>query len=104
MNKFLSVQNNINWVHNAIAGIDQIMCDKLKQSNIILTNAKGCFNEPLAEFVLYAMIHFSKKMPEHIVSKSQHKYIQQVVGKAIGSTVTIIGYGSIGTTTAKMLK
>ena len=104
MDQFLTAQKNIKWVHSAMAGLDWILCDRLRQSQINLTNAKGCYNESLAEFVTYSMIHFAKRMPEHIVLKRQHQFTKQVVKNTIGCTVTIIGYGSIGTTTAKMLK
>ena len=104
MEKFLTIHPGIKWVHSAMAGLDWIMNDTLRNSQISLTNAKGCYNESLAEFVTYAVLHFSKKMPEHIILKRAHKWEKQVVNNAIGSIVTIFGYGSIGSTCAKMLK
>jgi phosphoglycerate dehydrogenase-like enzyme len=104
MDSFLEVNPQIKWVHSSMAGLDWIMCDRLKNSKITLTNAKGCYNESLAEFVTFAIIHFAKKMPERVALRKAKKWEKQVVNNAMGSTVTIVGYGSIGSTTAKMLK
>jgi hypothetical protein len=55
---------NVTWIHSFSAGVDTIMCDTLRaRDDILVTNAKGAFSESLAEFALFGMMYFAKKLP-----------------------------------------
>ena len=39
------------WVHTASAGVDHLLCPELAVSDTVVTNARGIFDRPIAEYV-----------------------------------------------------
>ncbi len=39
------------WVHAASAGVDHLLCPELAASDTVVTNARGVFERPVAEYV-----------------------------------------------------
>ena len=39
----------LEWVHVAAAGVDSLLFDELRQSPVVVTNAHGAFETPIAE-------------------------------------------------------
>ena len=59
------VDNNkgLKWLHSLSAGVDEYCSLKsFRESNIILTNAKGAFAHVLAEYIALGMLYFTKKV------------------------------------------
>ena len=104
MEQFLNVQKNIKWIHSTMAGVDWILSEKLKTSDINLTNAKGAFSYSLAEYVLFGVLYFSKLTPYFNEKRAKHEWAPVEVKYASEAKVGIIGYGNIGYATAKLLK
>ena len=46
----------LEWIHITAAGVDTLLFDELRDSAVVVTNARGVFDRPLAEFVLGAVI------------------------------------------------
>ena len=74
--KLLTHYKNLKWVHSMFAGVDKFLNQKEINDNneIILTNARGAFAEPLAEFTILSMLHFNYNVPIYMESQSQHKW------------------------------
>jgi phosphoglycerate dehydrogenase-like enzyme len=50
--------DRLEWVHAAAAGVDSLLFDELVDSPVTVTNARGIFDRPIAEFVLsYILMH-----------------------------------------------
>jgi len=96
---------NLRWVHTQTTGIDFLLTPFLiKQKQISFTNAKGAYNRPLAEFALMCVLYFAKKMPFFMKIKQEHKFEKRPISLALNSKIAIIGYGSIGRTTATLMQ
>lgn len=104
MEQFLSVQKQIRWIHSTMAGVDWVLNDILKKSDIILTNAKGAFSYSLAEYILFGILYFQKKTPYFNIQRKNHAWAPIDVNFATNLRVGIIGYGDIGYHTADLLK
>ncbi len=104
MEAFTTAQKNLRWVHSTMDGVDGILADKIKNSDIILTNAKGAFSHSLAEYVMFGLLYFSKHIPYFNEKKLKHEWAPIDVNFLSQATVGIIGYGDIGYRAAKMLK
>lgn len=104
MEDFLGAQRNIRWIHSTMAGVDWVVGERLKNSKIVLTNAKGAFSESLAEHILFSILYFTKKTPHFIETRAKHEWAPIDVDSARHLKVGIIGYGNIGYNVAKLLK
>jgi phosphoglycerate dehydrogenase-like enzyme len=47
---------DLKWVHSLSVGVNNIICDELINSDIILTNSKGSFNIALSEWVMTSIL------------------------------------------------
>jgi len=96
--------DQLQWVHVAAAGVDAVLFDELKRSPVVVTNARGVFDRPIAEFVLASILAFAKDVHRshdlQLARRWHHRETQSVAG----SSVLIIGAGSIGRETARLLK
>ncbi len=54
---------SLEWIHVAAAGVDKLLFEDLRESGVVVTNARGIFDRPMAEFVLTAMLAFAKNLP-----------------------------------------
>ncbi|TDD18329.1 D-2-hydroxyacid dehydrogenase, partial [Kribbella turkmenica] len=43
---------SLEWIHVTAAGVDTLLFDELRDSDVVVTNAHGVFDRPIAEYVL----------------------------------------------------
>ena len=72
--KILSHFKNMTWVHSMFAGVDKFLAQKeiSEDDKIILTNARGAFAGPLAEYTILAMLYFNYNVPTYINCLENH--------------------------------
>ena len=104
--KLLSHYKNLKWVHSMFAGVDKFLAQKeINENNeITLTNARGAFADPLAEFTILSMLHFNYNVPTYMECQSQHKWSKLTNTMINKRTLCIIGYGRNGVAIAKRAK
>jgi hypothetical protein len=54
----------LEWIHVAAAGVDTLLFDELRASDVTVTNARGVFDRPIAEYVLGAVLAHAKLLHE----------------------------------------
>ena len=87
---------NVRWVHSLHAGVESMLSPEFVASPVPLTNARGVFAEPLAEFALAAILHFAKRVPAMMASQRERHWRIFEVEMARGQVLGIVGYGEIG--------
>lgn len=92
------------WIHAASAGVDTLMFPQLRASDVTLTNARGVFDRPIAEFVLAFMLMFAKEMPQSLDLQRAGTWHRRETADLAGSTALIVGVGSIGREIATVLR
>ncbi|MCX5043678.1 D-2-hydroxyacid dehydrogenase [Aldersonia sp. NBC_00410] len=94
----------LRWVHVAAAGVDTLLFDELVESDVLVTNSRGIFDRPIAEFVLASMLAFAKDMPASARFQRdrvwQHRETETIEGKR----ALVVGTGAIGRETARLLR
>ena len=94
----------LRWIHVAAAGVDAILFDELVESEVEITNARGVFDRPIAEYVLAAILAQAKQL--HLSRELQRNRVWQhrETRELAGQQALIIGTGGIGRTTARLLR
>jgi phosphoglycerate dehydrogenase-like enzyme len=86
----------VRWAHSVWAGVDHLPLAELRESQVVLTNARGVFSAALGEWVIGAMVYFAKDFRKLVQDQMAGRWDPyHVVGMA-GQTVGIVGYGDIG--------
>src|SRR5436190_1174842 len=87
-----------------LAAIESVSPDVIvtRASDIPLTNARGVYSRSLAEFAIAAMLHFAKDLRRMTRQQQQGAWRPFLVEELHGKTLTVVGYGHIGQTTARL--
>jgi phosphoglycerate dehydrogenase-like enzyme len=84
------------WVHSASAGVERALTPAARERGIAITNARGVFSRPIAEYVLMMILAVSRKLPG-LLELQRERTWQPLEGSELRDvTVGIVGLGSIG--------
>lgn len=86
----------VRWVHSLSAGLDGVLFPALARSSTPLTNARGVFKRPLAEFALLGMLFHFKRVRRLIENQRARQWHEVCVSLLEGRVVGVVGYGEIG--------
>lgn len=93
----------LRWVQATSSGIGPLVERLgLAGSPLRITNAAGIHAQPLAEFVLFAALHFAKEMPRVNTQQSRRHWERFCGYEVAGSRMTLIGLGRVGSRIAEV--
>ena len=84
------------WVHSATSGVERALTPASRERGLIVTNARGVFSRPIAEYVLMMILAISRRLPQ-LLELQRERTWQPLEGTELRDvTVGIVGLGSIG--------
>ena len=87
---------NLAWVHSATSGVEGALTPAAIERGVVVTNARGVFSRPIAEYVLMMILAVSRRLPQ-LLELQQERTWQPLEGAELRDvTVGIVGLGSIG--------
>ncbi len=98
-----ALARRLRWIHTPSAGVDHLLFPALVRSDVVMTNTKGVHDAGMAEHVLGVMLMFTRKL--HLARDQQlaGRWSQRelatrppAIQSLAGSTLLVVGYGSIG--------
>ncbi|WP_394249655.1 D-2-hydroxyacid dehydrogenase [Arthrobacter pityocampae] len=95
---------SLRWLHVAAAGVDRLLFPGLVASDVVVTNAHGTFDQPMAEYVLGAMLHAAKGFGELRDQQRAGQWSWREGRNIAGTRALVVGTGSIGRATARLLR
>ena len=94
---------DLKWIHAAAAGVDSLLFDELSASDVVVTNARGIFDRPIAEFVLNYILLHAKNSLRSLEDQRNSTWNRRSTKDLAGSQAMIVGTGSIGREIARVL-
>jgi phosphoglycerate dehydrogenase-like enzyme len=94
---------SLRWIHVAAAGVDALLFDELRDSDVIVTNARDVFNRPIAEYVLGALLADAKQLRESHDLQRERVWRHRETRSLDGSHALVVGVGGIGREIARLL-
>ncbi|MEU4667133.1 D-2-hydroxyacid dehydrogenase [Amycolatopsis sp. NPDC023774] len=95
---------DLRWLHIASAGVDPVLFPGLVESDVVLTNSRGVFDDAIAEYVLGVVLAFAKDFARSLdlqrAGTWQHRETERVAGRE----VLVVGTGPIGRSIARLLR
>jgi phosphoglycerate dehydrogenase-like enzyme len=90
------------WVHSATAGVERVLTPVSRQRDLLITNARGVFSRPIAEYVMMMILAVSRRLPQ-LLELQRERTWQPLEGAELSDvTVGIVGLGSIGRAVATL--
>ncbi|MGY9056231.1 MAG: D-2-hydroxyacid dehydrogenase [Alphaproteobacteria bacterium] len=91
----------LKWVYATSAGIEDLMPLDWLPPGVVLTNNSGTHFPKTREFVSMMLVMLHAKMPALITNQRERKWEKLFASLIGGLTVTVIGFGALGTATAE---
>lgn len=96
--------DRLRWVHIASAGVDPVLFPALRDSDVVLTNSRGVFDDSIAEYVLGVILAFAKDFARSLDLQRQGRWRHRETERIAGKHVLVVGTGPIGRAIAAMLR
>ncbi len=96
--------DSLEWIHVTAAGVDTLLFDDLRDSHVVVTNARGVFDRPIAEYVLGAVLAHAKDARTSFELQSRHEWQHRETQSITGAHALIVGTGGIGREIARLLR
>jgi phosphoglycerate dehydrogenase-like enzyme len=96
--------DRLRWLHIASAGVDPVLFPGLIESDVVLTNSRGVFDDSIAEYVLGVVLAFAKDLARSYALQSETCWKHRETERISGREVLIVGTGPIGRAIARLLR
>ena len=100
--RLLARAPRLTWVHSASAGVERVLTPAGRERGLVVTNARGVFSDPIAEYVLMMILAVSRRLPQ-LLELQRERTWQPLEGAELRDvTIGIVGLGSIGRAVAEL--
>jgi phosphoglycerate dehydrogenase-like enzyme len=86
----------LRWVHSATAGVERVLTPTALARGITITNARGVFSRPIAEYVMMMVLAVSRRLPQLLELQRERTWQPLEAVELRDVTVGVVGFGSIG--------
>jgi phosphoglycerate dehydrogenase-like enzyme len=102
----LAAFSRLRWIQIESAGYSHLFPHRLGEKGITVTNARGLFDCPIAEWNVAMMINLARDLRTLIRHQEERIWDRSArfTGEVRGRTVGIWGYGGIGRETARLAR
>jgi len=91
------------WVHSATSGVERALTPAARDRGIVVTNARGVFTQPIAEYVVMMILAIGRRLPQ-LLELQRERTWQPLEGVEMRDvTVGVVGFGSIGHAVAELV-
>ena len=94
--------DRLRWIHWGGAGVDALLFDELVQGSVLVTNSRGVFDRPMAEYVLGLIIAFTKRLHETWTLQTSSTWKHRLTDCIEGQRALVVGVGGIGRAIARL--
>ena len=105
----LHAATSLRWIYSITAAVDQFLYPELISSKIALTNAGSVHGPVVAEHAIAMLLALAKRLPSAVRYQDRRKWAIEAIWNESprpreirGSTLVIVGLGSIGAEVASM--
>ena len=90
------------WVHSASAGVERVLTPAAAARGLVISNARGVFSAPIAEYVLMMILAVSRRLPQLLELQRERTWQPLEAIEMRDVTVGVVGLGSIGRAVAEL--
>jgi len=101
-----AVMASLKWIQIASTGYTQLIGLGLAERGVRATNARGCFDVPIAEWNMAMMVNLARDLRQMVRNQDGAVWDRSArfQGEIRGKTLGLWGYGGIGRETARLAK
>lgn len=94
--------SNLKWIQCPSAGVEPFMFPELIQSQVLLTNAKGCYGPAIGEHTIGLLFSLTRQLANQTRNMASGKWDRPAgMVEMKGKTIGVVGFGGIGSQVAR---
>ncbi len=93
--------DRLRWIQTASDGVDGLLFPELVESDMVVTNARGVFDDAIAEWTVGAMLAFATRILDQRDAQARRTWLEGRTQRLAGRRLLVVGPGPIGRAVAR---
>lgn len=93
----------LRWIHSVAVGVETVLTPAVRARGVVVTNGRGVFSRPIAEYVLTMILAVCRRLPQLLELQRERTWQPLEARELAETTVGLVGIGSIGLEIAALL-
>lgn len=94
--------SSLRWIHTAGVGVEPLLSSQVISSEVVITNAGGVYERPMAEYAMMLMLQMAKDARRTWHDQQGHEWNKRSTSSLENRVVVIVGAGPIGRAIARL--
>jgi phosphoglycerate dehydrogenase-like enzyme len=86
----------LRWIHSVSVGVESVLTPCVRLRNLTVTNGRGVFDRPIAEYVMTMMLTICRRLPQLIELQRERTWQPIEAEELAETTIGLVGLGGIG--------
>lgn len=95
---------SVRWIHAGSVGVDAVLLDEVVGGDVVVTNTRGVFERPIAEYVLALILTFAKDVHVTLALQRERRWEHRETETLTGRRVVVLGAGGVARELAPLLR
>jgi phosphoglycerate dehydrogenase-like enzyme len=94
----------LRWIHSVSVGVESMLTPCVRIRGLTVTNGRGVFDGPIAEYVMTMMLAICRRLPQ-LIELQRERTWQPIEAQELGeTTIGLLGVGGIGGEVARLAR
>jgi phosphoglycerate dehydrogenase-like enzyme len=94
----------LRWIHATGVGVEWSLFPELIESDVVLTNCRGVFDETLPEYALALLLALAKDLPNTLNDQAARRWRHRPLRPLAARRAAVVGAGTLGRAMARLLR
>lgn len=94
----------VRWIHAGSVGVDAVLIDEVVAGDVVVTNTRGVFERPIAEYVLALILTFAKDLHHTLALQRERRWLHRETELVQGRGVVVLGAGGVARALVPLLR
>jgi len=86
----------LRWIHSVSVGVESLLTPCVRLRNLTVTNGRGVFDRPIAEYVMTMILAICRRLPQLIELQRERTWQPIEAEELAETTIGLVGLGGIG--------
>jgi phosphoglycerate dehydrogenase-like enzyme len=102
LDRVVSRAPRLRWIHSISVGVESVLTPIVLARGLTVTNGRGVFSRPIAEYVLTMMLSVCRRLPQLLELQAERTWQPLEAREMAETTIGLVGLGSIGCEVAEL--
>jgi phosphoglycerate dehydrogenase-like enzyme len=94
----------LRWIHSVSVGVESVLTPCVRLRGLTVTNGRGVFDQPIAEYVMTMILALCRRLPQ-LIELQRERTWQPLEALELGqTTIGLVGLGGIGCEIAELAR